>query len=68
MHAARPVAHHAAASHGGRLSFAIRACRSLAEEEPMPESNRFRRTLLSVMTVQAVTLLLLWLLQSRYSG
>ena len=31
-------------------------------------SRRFRRTLLSVMAVQAVTLLLLWLLQARYTG
>lgn len=29
---------------------------------------RFRRTLLKVMTVQAVTLLLLWLLETRYTG
>jgi len=28
---------------------------------------RFRRTLVLVMTVQVVTLVLLWLLQQRYS-
>ncbi len=32
----------------------------------MPSS--FRRTLVRVMAVQVVTLLLLWLLQSRFSG
>ena len=29
--------------------------------------KRFRRTLVSVMSVQVVTLLLLWLLQSSFS-
>jgi len=28
----------------------------------------FRRTLVRVMTVQVITLLLLWLLQSRYAS
>lgn len=32
------------------------------------DATRFRRTLVRVMTVQVVTLLLLWLLQSRYHG
>jgi hypothetical protein len=31
-------------------------------------SSRFRRTLFLVLTVQAVSLLVLWLLQSRYHG
>ena len=31
-------------------------------------SRRFRRTLLRVMAVQVGTLLLLWLLQTRYTG
>ena len=34
--------------------------------DPNLERRRFRRTLARVMTVQAVTLLLLWLLQSIY--
>ena len=35
----------------------------------MPEDQaRFRRTLISVMTVQVVTLLLLWLLQTHYTS
>ena len=29
--------------------------------------SRFRRTLFSVLSIQVVTLLLLWLLQSRYN-
>jgi hypothetical protein len=32
------------------------------------DTTRFRRTLVRVMAVQAVTLALLWLLQARYSG
>lgn len=32
------------------------------------DRRRFRITLARVMTVQVVTLLLLWLLQSRYAG
>ena len=32
------------------------------------ERRRFRRTLARVLIVQIVTVLLLWLLQSRYSG
>ncbi len=32
------------------------------------DATRFRRTLVRVMTVQVVTLILLWLLQSRYGG
>jgi len=31
-------------------------------------SRRFRVTLFRVMTVQVITLLLLWLLQQRYSA
>lgn len=34
----------------------------------MDGSSRFRRTLVRVMTIQVVTLLLLWLLQSRYAA
>jgi hypothetical protein len=33
-----------------------------------PENAHFRRTLAAVLSVQVVTLLLLWLLQSRYAG
>lgn len=33
----------------------------------MPRS-RFRRTLVRVLVIQAVTLALLWLLQARYAG
>ncbi len=33
---------------------------------PTPDS-RFRRTLVSVLAIQTVTLLLLWLLQARYA-
>ena len=32
-----------------------------------PDAGRFRRTLVRVLSVQVVTLLLLWLLQHRYS-
>ncbi|HLB38459.1 MAG TPA: hypothetical protein VJL31_17955 [Gemmatimonadales bacterium] len=35
---------------------------------PDAGSHRFRRTLLRVMAVQVGTLLLLWLLQTRYTG
>jgi len=37
---------------------------------PAPEdgARRFRRTLVRVLAVQAVTLLLLWLLQAGFSG
>jgi hypothetical protein len=31
-------------------------------------SGRFRRTLVRVLAVQVVTLVLLWMLQSRYAG
>jgi len=31
-------------------------------------SDRFRRTLIWVLAVQALSLLLLWFLQSRYHG
>ena len=31
-------------------------------------TNRVRETLLRVLVIQAVALLLLWLLQSRYAG
>jgi hypothetical protein len=31
-------------------------------------ANRFRKTLASVMAVQVVTLILLWLLQQRFSA
>ncbi len=33
----------------------------------VPDDGRFKRTLVRVMSVQVVTLLLLWLLQHRYS-
>ena len=33
-----------------------------------PEPGRFRATLLRVMIVQLLTLIGLWLLQSRYAG
>jgi len=32
------------------------------------DSSRFRRTLVRVLAVQVVTLVLLWMLQSRYAG
>ena len=32
-----------------------------------PDDGRFRRNLIRVMSVQVVALLLLWLLQHRYS-
>jgi hypothetical protein len=36
---------------------------------PAAEARRaFRRTLVRVLIVQVITVLLLWLLQSRYSG
>jgi hypothetical protein len=34
----------------------------------MPPSDRFRATLVRVMAVQVVALILLWLLQQRYTG
>lgn len=36
--------------------------------DPQTERARFRTTLVRVMAVQLVTLLLLWLLQARYTG
>lgn len=36
--------------------------------DPQADSARFRKTLLRVMAVQLLTLLLLWLLQARYTG
>ena len=35
---------------------------------PETAARLFRRTLLRVIAVQVATLLLLWLLQARYSG
>jgi hypothetical protein len=35
--------------------------------DPEHDARRFRRTLVSVMLVQVVTLVLLWVLQSRYT-
>ena len=32
-----------------------------------PDAGRFRRTLVRVLGVQVITLVLLWLLQHRYS-
>jgi hypothetical protein len=37
------------------------------ESEPGDAGKRFRRTLASVMTVQVITLLLLWVLQRAYT-
>jgi len=37
-------------------------------ETPEAAKRRFRLTLVKVMTVQVITLILLWLLQSRYHG
>ena len=40
-----------------------------APQDVIPrDAARFRRTLVRVMAVQVVTLVLLWLLQSRYTG
>lgn len=36
--------------------------------DPQTERARFRTTLIRVMAVQLLTLLLLWLLQARYTG
>jgi hypothetical protein len=33
-----------------------------------PEAGRFRRTLISVMTVQIATLIALWLMQRHFSA
>jgi hypothetical protein len=38
----------------------------ISDRPPDTDRRIFRRTLLRVMLVQAVTLLLLWLLQARY--
>ena len=42
----------------------------MSDTPPQPDhdSRLFRRTLLSVMAMQVATLLLLWLLQIRYTG
>lgn len=37
-------------------------------ESPRPAATKFRSTLIRVMAVQVAALLLLWLLQSRYTG
>jgi hypothetical protein len=37
-------------------------------ETETPAAPSFRSTLLRVMVVQVVTLILLWILQTRYSG
>jgi len=37
-------------------------------ETETPEAPSFRVTLVRVMIVQVVTLILLWILQTRYSG
>ncbi len=34
----------------------------------MAPTSKFRETLAKVLAIQAVTLLLLWLLQARYAG
>ena len=36
-------------------------------DDDAPDARRFRRTLVRVMSVQVIALLLLWLLQHRYS-
>ena len=36
-------------------------------DDQAPDNGHFRRTLVKVMSVQVVTLVLLWLLQQRYS-
>jgi hypothetical protein len=36
--------------------------------EPPDDAARFRATLVRVMAVQVVTLVLLWLVQSRYTA
>ena len=38
------------------------------EPTPAEDRRRFRRTLVRVLLVQVITVLLLWVLQSRYSG
>ena len=44
----------------------------MSQHSPAPDdpaaARRFRVTLVRVMAVQVVTLLLLWLLQSRYTA
>ena len=49
-------------SHGRGLPHSFRAMST-----PPRDTSRFRRNLVRVMAVQVVTLLLLWLLQHRYS-
>ena len=39
----------------------------LQPPDDAPDDGRFRRNLVRVMSVQVVALLLLWLLQHRYS-
>jgi hypothetical protein len=39
----------------------------VAEPSPSTDRARFRRTLAGVLTTQVVVLLLLWLLQARYT-
>jgi hypothetical protein len=38
------------------------------ESTPAEARRRFRRTLVRVLAVQVIAVLLLWILQSRYSG
>jgi hypothetical protein len=38
------------------------------ESTPAEAGRRFRRTLVRVLAVQVIAVLLLWILQSRYSG
>jgi hypothetical protein len=40
----------------------------IPETTPAEARRRFRLTLLRVLVVQLITVLLLWILQSRYSG
>lgn len=43
--------------------------KTTAPQDIIPrDAARFRRTLVRVMTVQVATLVLLWLLQQRYTG
>lgn len=40
----------------------------MADPARSGDRRRFRRTLVRVLAIQAVALLLLWLLQARYTG
>ena len=38
------------------------------DDTPRDDTAYFRRTLVRVMSVQAIALVVLWLLQARYAG